>query len=74
MNNRFVDGKCTRKIKDRQVLTISIVAGIDEDLEATVYSAYQEFEKSDGPRFSAFTKVWKESSFGCIFNGRESYR
>ena len=74
MNNRFVDGKCTRKIMDRQVLTISIVAGIDEDLEATVYSAYQEFEKSEGPRFSAFTKVWKDSSFGCIFNGRESYR
>ena len=74
MNNRFVDGKCTRKIMDRQVLTISIVAGIDEDLGATVYSAYQEFEKSEGPRFSAFTKVWKDSSFGCIFNGRESYR
>jgi len=74
MNNRFVDGKCTRKIKDRQVLTISIIAGIDEDLEATMFSAFQEFEKEAGPRFSAFTKVWKESCFGCIFNGRESYR
>lgn len=74
MYNRFVDGKCTRKIKNKEVLTISIIAGIDEDIEATVYSAYQEFEKVAGPRFSAFTKVWKESSFGCIFNGRESYR
>ena len=59
MYNRFVDGKCTRKIKDREVLTISIIAGIDEDIEAFVYSAYQEFEKVAGPRFSAFTKVWK---------------
>ena len=74
MNNRFVDGKCTRKIKDKQVLTISIIAGIDEDLEATMFSALQAFEKEAGPRFSAFTKVWKESCFGCIFNGRESYR
>ena len=74
MNNIFVDGKCRRKIKDREVLTISIAAGIDEDIEATMYSAFQEFEKEAGPRFSAFTKVWKDSSFGCIFNGRESYR
>jgi len=74
MNNKYIDGKCIRKIRNREVVTISIAAGIEEDLEVTIYHAYFEFEKEAGPRFSVFTKVFKEGYFGCIFNGRESYR
>ena len=74
MNNKFVDGTCTRKIKNRDIVTISITAGIAEDLEALIFYAFHEFEKVEGPRFSVFTKVFKAQNFGCIFNGRESYR
>ena len=74
MNNKFVDGKCIRKVNNKEVVTISITAGIAEDLETVIFYAFHEFEKEGGPRFSVFTKVYKCQQFGCIFNGRESYR
>ena len=74
MNNKYVDGKCTRKIRNKDVVTISITAGLAEDLETVIFYAFHEFEKEKGPRFSVFTKVFKAQNFGCIFNGRESYR
>ena len=74
MNNKYTDGKCTRTINNKKVVTISISAGIAEDLEMVIFGAFHSFEKEGGPRFSAFTKVYKQNQFSCIFNGRESYR
>merc|ERR1711935_111491 len=52
----------------------SLSAGLDDDIEGFLFSVFDAFEKTAGPRFKTFTELWKETSFGLIFAGRESFR
>eukprot|EP00088_Acartia_fossae_P028632 TRINITY_DN2944_c0_g1_i4.p1 TRINITY_DN2944_c0_g1~~TRINITY_DN2944_c0_g1_i4.p1 ORF type:complete len:357 (-),score=51.12 TRINITY_DN2944_c0_g1_i4:58-1128(-) len=49
-------------------------AGVEEDIEQFIYSIFYEFDEQYEPRFSLFTRLWKESKLGLIFCGRESFR
>ena len=64
----------TRQYKRQPRVTISTTEGIDHDLERFIYKVFEEFEKSQGPRFSVFTTEWHKLNFGLIFCGRESFR
>jgi len=52
----------------------SVYVGLDDDLEGFIYSVFDSFEKTSGPRYKTFIEIWKETSFGLIFSGRESFR
>jgi len=60
---------------DRKFTTkMTFNAGIDFDIERIIYSIFYEFDKNQQPRFTIFSKVWRESKLGLIFCGRESLR
>jgi len=48
--------------------------GVKEDLEQFIYSVFYIFDERHDPRFTIFSKAWKESNLGLILNGRESFR
>lgn len=48
--------------------------GVREDLEQFIYSVFYIFDEKHDPRFTIFSKTWKESNLGLILNGRENFR
>jgi len=52
----------------------SVMVGVDEDIERTIFLVFEEFEKTAGPRFKTFLEIWHKTSFGLIFCGREKFR
>jgi len=53
---------------------IKFNAGVDFDIERVIYNIFYEFDGSQEPRFSIFSKIWRETKLGLIFCGRESFR
>ena len=44
-------------------------AGIAYDIERVIYAVFYEFDENQEPRFSIFSRVWKESRKRCVNNG-----
>ena len=52
----------------------TIAAGLDHDIQRLLAATVARFEAIGGPRFDQFTEVWRETGFGLVFQGRESFR
>jgi len=52
----------------------TITAGVEDEVHEVLHKILDQFEDTEGPRMTIFQKVWKETSFGLIFHGRESFR
>jgi len=52
----------------------TITAGVEDQVHEVLHTILDQFEDTEGPRMTTFQKVWKQTSFGLIFHGRESFR
>ena len=52
----------------------TIAAGLEHDIQRVLAATVARFEAIGGPRFDQFVEVWRETGFGLVFQGRESFR
>jgi len=69
-----MDANVLREWEQEYGSKLKFNAGIDYDIERVIFAVFYEFDENQEPRFSIFCQVWKESKFGLIFCGRDSFR